>query len=106
MRKHSYRAKHIWRFGEVMAALPITRRQNPDRRSFLWSLASLGLTTKISKSEKRSEPVYRFVTRECEVRMSLRYFANASAPSFRFRDDLTSRAFCLSASGEEDRGCL
>jgi hypothetical protein len=38
----------IWRFGELMAALPKTRPllQRPDRRSFLWSLAGLGLTTK------------------------------------------------------------
>jgi len=26
--------------------------------------------------------------------------------SFRFRDDLTNRSFCLSANGEQDRDCL
>jgi hypothetical protein len=91
----------------MMAAIPNTRRflQNPDRRFFLWSLASLGLTTKTRNSE-RSEPVYRFLTPECEVRMSVQYFANSSTNSFRFRDRLTNRAFCLSAKGEEDRTCL
>jgi len=90
-----------------MAAIPNTRPflQNPDRRFFLWSLASLGLTTKTRKSE-RSEPVYRFLTPECEVRMSVQYFANSSTNSFRFRDRLRNRAFCLSAKGEEDRACL
>jgi hypothetical protein len=96
-----------WRFAKVIAALPNMRPlQNPDRRFFLWSLAGLGLTTKTRKSEKRSEPVYRFSTRECEVRMSVQYFANSSTNSFRFRDRLTNRAFCLSANGEEDRTCL
>ena len=34
----------IWHFGDVIAVLPRTRLplQRPDRRSFLWSLASLG----------------------------------------------------------------
>jgi hypothetical protein len=91
-----------------MAALQKTRGflPNPDRRIFLWSLASLGLTPKILKSEKRSEPTYRFLTPECEVRMSVQYFPNSSTDSFRFRDDLTNRTFCLSPNGEEDRGCL
>jgi hypothetical protein len=90
-----------------MAALPNMRPlQNPDRRFFLWSLASLGLTTKTGKSEKRSEPVYRFLTPVCEVRMSVQYFANSSTNSFRFRDRVRNRAFCLSAKGEEDRACL
>jgi uncharacterized protein YlaI len=91
-----------------MAALPNTTPllQRTDRRFFLWSLASFGLATKTRKSEKRSEPVYRFLTPECEVRMSVQYFANSSTGSFRFRDRLTNRAFCLSANGEEDRTCL
>jgi hypothetical protein len=89
-----------------MAAPPQTRLQNPDRRFFLWSLASLGLTTKTLKSEKRSEPTYRFLTPECEVRMSVQFFANSSTEGFHFRDSLTNRAFCLSANGEEGRGCL
>src|SRR5258708_38299575 len=76
----------------MMAAIPNTRRflQNQDRRFFLGSLASLGLTTKTRNSE-RSEPVYRFLTPECEVRMSVQYFellpssfqnANCYRPSY------------------------
>jgi hypothetical protein len=95
-----------------MAAPPTTRAslQNPDRRFFLWSVASfgtsLGLTPKLLGSEKRSASSYRFLTPECEVRMSVQFLANSSTEGFRFRDTLTNRAFCLSANGEENRGCL
>jgi hypothetical protein len=91
-----------------MAALPRTRPplQRPDRRSFLWSLASLGFPSRIPKPEKQSEQVYRFLTPVCEVRMSVQYFASSSTGSFRFRDGLTNRNFCLSANGEQDRDCL
>jgi hypothetical protein len=78
----------------------------PDRRSFLWTLASLWLTARATKAEKRSEPVYHFSTPEWEVSMSVQYFANSMAKDFRFRDRLTNRAFCLSANGEENRNCL
>jgi hypothetical protein len=91
-----------------MAALPNSTAllQQTDRRVFLWSLASFGLATKTRKSEKRPDPVYRFLTPEREVRISVQYFTNSSTGSFRFRDGLTNRAFCLSANGEEDRTCL
>jgi hypothetical protein len=78
---------------------------NPDRRVFLCSLAGLGLTTQISIAEKQSEPVYRFVTPECEVRMSVQYFGKSSTNDLRFRDHLTNRAFCLSADGDRDQSC-
>ena len=81
---------------------------NPDRRVFLWSLAGLALTTQItqiSEAEKQSEPVYRFLTPECEVRMSVQYFGKSSSNGFRFRDHLTNRAFCLSADGDRDQSC-
>jgi hypothetical protein len=38
--------------------------------------------------------------------MTVQFFANSSTDSLRFRDRLTNRAFCYSANGEEDRGCL
>jgi hypothetical protein len=90
-------------------AAPLKTRlllQRPDRRSFLWSLASLGLTSPTGLSEKRPDPVYRFLTPVCEVRMSIQYFASSSTNGFRFRDDLTNRTFCLSANGEQGRDCL
>jgi hypothetical protein len=77
-----------------------------DRRSFLWLLASIGLTARAVKAEKGSEQVYRFLTPEFEVSMSVQYFANSTAKDFRFRDRLTDRRFCLSANGEENRNCL
>lgn len=91
-----------------MAALPNTdpSLRNPTRRSFLWSFLSFGLTPKTRKSEKPSETVYRFLTPECEVHMSVEYFPNSSTKSLRFRERLSNRAFCLSANGEEDRSCL
>jgi hypothetical protein len=91
-----------------MAAPQKTRPllQKPDRRFFLWSLASVGLTATTGLSEKRSEPVYRFLTPVCEVGMSIQYFASSSNNGFRFRDDLTDRTFCLSADGDQDRDCL
>jgi hypothetical protein len=91
-----------------MAALQRTRPplQRPDRRSFLWSLASLGFPSRIPKPGKQSEQVYRFLTPVCEVRMSVQYFASSLTSSFRFCDDLTNRTFCLCANGEQDRDCL
>ena len=58
------------------------------------------------KDRKQVEQVYRFLTPVCEVRMSVQYFSSLSTGSFRFRDDLTNRSFCLSANGEQDRDCL
>ena len=89
-----------------MAAPAKTLLQSPDRRYFLWALAGLGLSPRSLQSEKRSDADYRFLTLECEVRMSVQFFANSSTEGFRFRDRLTNRAFCLSANGGENRGCL
>ena len=77
------------------------------RRSLLVSLAGAALATKVLawKSENDAENVRRFMTPECEIKMSVEYFANAAADSFRFRDSLTNRAFCLSPNGEENRAC-
>jgi hypothetical protein len=89
----------------------------PGRRAFLWSLTSAGVGLSIAtqplaaKSDKDAETVYRIRTPECELRMSVEYFANSEIGSFRFRDSLAERAFCLSPNGEEgravgDRGCV
>jgi hypothetical protein len=90
-----------------MEPLSNTPLQNPDRRSFLGSLVSVGLGSKalLFKSEKESETVYRIQTPECEVRMSVEYFGNSEVNSLRFRDFLTKRAFCVAPNGEEDRAC-
>jgi hypothetical protein len=77
-----------------------------NRRSFLWSLASLGISTRLQQSEKPSDATYRLRTPEGEVRMNVRYFTAPSAGSFMFRDDLTARPFCLSADGEQNRDCV
>ena len=91
-----------------MAALPTTRSlfHKPGRRSFLFSFLGFGLAPKSRKSEKNTEPLFRFLTPECEIRMSVQYFSGPSTSSFRFRDSLTNRAFCLSAEGGENQSCL
>jgi hypothetical protein len=89
--------------------LPSSPLHKPDRRAFLLSLASAGVGVGLSsqplaaKSDKDAETVYRIRTPECEVRMSVEYFSNSEIGSFRFRDSLAERAFCLSSNGEEDR---
>lgn len=80
--------------------------QRPGRRRFLWSMAAFGLTRRIGSSETPPEQVYRFVTPVCEVRMSVEHFTSSSIRGLHFRDDLTNRTFCLSASGEKDLDCL
>lgn len=86
---------------KTTAVLPTT-----DRRSFLGSLAGFGLSTKLGKAEQKSETVYRFSTPECDVLMSVEYFARSEINKFRFRDALTNRGFCLSSNGDEGQGCL
>lgn len=78
-----------------------------DRRSFLWSLACIGITGNALalKSENNSELVYRFATPECEVQMSVEYFGSTEVQSLRFRDFLSRHAFCLSSNGKDDPGC-
>jgi hypothetical protein len=91
-----------------MAAVPTTRSASGSsgRRSFLFSALGFGLAPKTRKSEKNSEPIFRFLTPECEIRMSIEYFSGPSATSFRFRDSLSNRAFCLSSDGNENQSCL
>ena len=92
-----------------MEPLPNPPLHKPGRRVFLWSLAGAGVGFGLSshplaaKSNKDAETVYRIRTPECEVRMSVEYFANSEIGSFRFRDSLAERAFCLSSNGEEGR---
>jgi hypothetical protein len=80
--------------------------QNPNRRSFLWALASLPTLGAMGKAKDVSETVYRFSTPECEIRMSVEYFGKFLSNDFAFRDRLTNRGFCLSADGETDHNCL
>ena len=88
--------------------------RKPGRRSFLSTLAALGLTATAShanprpnkKPQANAETAYRLLTPECEIQMSVEYFARTSAESFRFRDSLTNRSFCLSTNGNEDQSCV
>jgi hypothetical protein len=89
-----------------MAIVPDPGRLSWDRRSFLWSVAGLGISSRLLRSEKPSDATYRLRTPEGEVRMSVRYFAAPATNNFMFRDGLTARPFCLSADGEQNRNCL
>jgi len=92
-----------------MGSLPNTSLLLPvsGRRSFLWTLASLGLsTTAAGSAQKRPESVYHFLTPDCEVRMTVESFGSSSSDGFRFRDNVANRQFCLSASGDENQDCL
>src|SRR5262252_10092038 len=77
-----------------------------SRRIFLQGLAALPLTLKSANPEKGPETIYRFLTPECEVRMSIQSYGNSETKEFRFRDRVANRGFCLSADGEENRNCL
>ena len=74
------------------------------RRIFLRSMAGLGLLG--TKSRKPSETIYHFLTTECEIEMSVQYFAKSSTGNLHFRDSLNGRALCFSAEGEENINCL
>jgi hypothetical protein len=79
------------------------------RRSFLWWLAALGLTATASpaenkpgnKSQTKTETVFRLLTPDCDVDMSVEYFARTSMDSIRLRDSLTNRSFCLSKTAKK-----
>ena len=90
---------------------PISRTS--PRRSFLRCLAAWGLAATASRAAKnpnnktqtKSETAFRLLTPDCDVQMSVEYFARTSSESIRFRDRLTNRTFCLSKNGENDRSC-
>ena len=98
-----------------MESLSNSPLQSPGRRSLLWSLVRVGATVgagaglagkaQALKPERNSETVYRILTPECEVQMSVEYFGSSEIGSLRFRDVLTQQAFCISPNGEEDRTC-
>jgi hypothetical protein len=88
----------------ALASSPTPGSPHSDRRTFLWSLASVGLIG--TNPHQHAETVYRFFTPECEVEMNVEYFKKSTTSSFRFRDGLTNRALCFSADGEENRTCV
>jgi hypothetical protein len=89
-----------------MAANSMHRSQFFGRRSFLFSFAGFGIAPKSRKSEKNPEPIFRFLTPECEIRMSVQYFDSSALSNLRFRDSLTNRVSCVSSDGKSDPSCL
>jgi hypothetical protein len=89
-----------------MAAKSVADSRSFGRRSFLSSLAGFSVAPRVRKSEKNAEPIFRFLTPECEIRMSVQYFDNSMLNSLRFRDSITSRVSCVSSEGNSDPGCL
>jgi hypothetical protein len=91
---------------QTMAANSMGNFHSLGRRSFLFSFASLGLAPKSRKTEKNPEPIFRFLTPESEIRMSVQYFDNSALSNLRFRDSLTNRVSCVSSDGKSDASCL
>jgi hypothetical protein len=89
-----------------MAANSMHRSQFFGRRSFLFSFAGFGIAPKSRKPEKNPEPIFRFLTPECEIRMSVQYFDSSALSNLRFRDSLTNRVSCVSSDGKSDPSCL
>lgn len=89
-----------------MAANSIDGLSSVGRRSFLFSFAGFGLAPKSRKPDKNPEPVLRFLTPDCEIRMSVQYFDNSALNNLRFRDSLTNRVTCVSSDGKSDASCL
>lgn len=76
-----------------------------DRRYFLWSGVALAVPP-VGSARVKDETVYRFVTRECDVRMSVDFYDRYSSDGFWFDERRTDRRYCLSAAGEEGHNCL
>jgi len=89
-----------------MAPNSTSKLQSFGRRSFLYSFAGFGLAPKSRRSEKSPEPIFRFLTPECEIRMSVQYFDNSALNNLRFRDSLSNRVSCVSSDGKSDPACL
>jgi hypothetical protein len=89
-----------------MAAFSSSNSHPFGRRSFLFSFAGFGLAPKSRKPEKNPEPIFRFQTPECEIRMSVQYFDNSALNNLRFRDSLTNRVSCVTSDGKSDPSCL
>ena len=89
-----------------MSATSMSISHSLGRRSFLFSFAGFGLAPKSRKPEKNPEPIFRFLTPECEIRMSVQYFDNSALNNLRFRDSLTNRVSCVAPNGNSDPSCL
>lgn len=91
----------------VMAALPETQGTPLDRRAFVFSMLSFGVTPATAHKEaERVELVYRLMTPECEIQMSVQHFDRSEMGKFRFLEQITQKAFCLSGEGEENQSCV
>ena len=81
------------------------RMKGVSRRFLLWSGAGLGAPLMASRQSK-SENVHRFATAEWDVRMTVEFYDRYSSRGFWFDERRANRHYCLSAKGQEDRGCL
>lgn len=76
-----------------------------NRRCFFWGAAAFG-TSLAASTRSGDETVYRFTTGEFDVRMTVEFFDRYSSNGFWFEDRKAGDRFCLSATGEANRGCL
>jgi hypothetical protein len=77
------------------------------RRAVFQVSASLAAFPGLAASRKlEPENVYRFVTTEYEIRMSLEFYDRYASRELRFEERSSARRFCYSGAGEENRKCV
>jgi hypothetical protein len=76
-----------------------------SRRLLLCGGIGSGILTAGPRREK-TEDIYRFATREWDIRVTIEFHDRYSSAAFRFKDRLTDHRFCLSGEGKEDSHCL
>jgi hypothetical protein len=94
----------IWR-EDCPARSVVTAMEGVSRRCFLWSGISSTAPLALSGGVK-SETVYHFGTRECNIRLTVEFYDRYSSKGFWFNERRAERKYCLSAEGEEGHNCL
>ena len=73
-----------------------------DRRLFLGGAASLFLRSAAAAKEGEA---YRFRTADADIEMTIEFHDGYASRGFWFGEAMSNRRFCLSADGQQGRGC-
>ncbi len=90
---------------ELRSPEEMERTQRLNRRWFLWTDLVFS-APRAASARVKSETVYHFATRECDVRMSVEFYDRYSSKGFWFDERQTDRRYCFSADGQEGHNCL
>ena len=74
---------------------------NLNRRLFLGAAALAVRSAAAAKKE-----TYRFRTADVEIEMAIEFHDGYASRGFWFDEQMSSRRYCLSADGEEERNCV